>query len=155
MPTSNQYGLQNAVWYDEQGSLSWWLRTDQQNNIAITTMYFVADFSTYLGPWMHMTFGSMNNRYHTGSFTGGWNLNPSSTYINNMEYGIVGGGQQIKAGSATCNFTNILNDMKQLLNGILVEMTDEQIAEYNARKPSDDKILSHDGNQLDHKEIIY
>ena len=33
--------------------------------------------------------------------------------------------------------------MKQLLNGILVEMTDEQIAEYNARKPSDDKILSH------------
>tara|TARA_A100001035_G_scaffold258538_1_gene235328 strand:+ start:142 stop:3348 length:3207 start_codon:yes stop_codon:yes gene_type:complete len=101
VPTSNQYGLQNAVWYDEQGSLSWWLRTDQQNNIAITTMYFVADFSTYLGPWMHMTFGSMNNRYHTGSFTGGWNLNPSSTYINNMEYGIVGGGQQIKAGSAT------------------------------------------------------
>ena len=99
MPTSNQFGLQNAVWYDEQGSLSWWLRTDQQNNIAITGMYFVAEFSTYLGPWMHMTFGSMNNRYHTGTFTGGWNLNPMSTYINNMQYSFVGGGQQIKSGS--------------------------------------------------------
>ena len=33
--------------------------------------------------------------------------------------------------------------MKQLLNGTLVEMTDEQIAEYNARQPSDDKILSN------------
>ena len=99
VPTSNQFGLQNAVWYDEQGSLSWWLRTDQQNNIAITGMYFVAEFSTYLGPWMHMTFGSMNNRYHTGTFTGGWNLNPMSTYINNMQYSFVGGGQQIKSGS--------------------------------------------------------
>ena len=99
VPTSNQFGLQNAVWYDEQGSLSWWLRTDQQNNIPITGMYFEATFSTYLGPWMHMTFGSMNNRYHTGTFTGGWDLNPLSTYINNMEYSFVGGGQQIKAGS--------------------------------------------------------
>ena len=99
VPTSNQYGLQNAVWYDEQGSLSWWLRTDQQNNIAITSMYFEATFSTYLGPWMYMTFGSMNNRYHTGTFTGGWNLNPMSTYINNMQYSFVGGGQQIKSGS--------------------------------------------------------
>ena len=33
--------------------------------------------------------------------------------------------------------------MKQLLNGTLVEMTDVEIAEYNARQPSDDKILSH------------
>ena len=33
--------------------------------------------------------------------------------------------------------------MKQLLNGTLVEMTDAEIAEYNARQPSDDKILSH------------
>ena len=33
--------------------------------------------------------------------------------------------------------------MKQLLNGTLVEMTDEQIAEYNASQPSDAKILSH------------
>ena len=99
VPTSNQYGLQNAVWYDEQGSLSWWLRTDQQNNIAITSMYFEATFSTYLGPWMYMTFGSMNNRYHTGTFTGGWNLNPMSTYINNMQYALQ--YTQIKAGSKT------------------------------------------------------
>ena len=33
--------------------------------------------------------------------------------------------------------------MKQLLNGTIVEMTDEEIAQYNARQPSDDKILSH------------
>ena len=33
--------------------------------------------------------------------------------------------------------------MKQLLNGTIVEMTDEEIAQYNARQPSDAKILSH------------
>ena len=33
--------------------------------------------------------------------------------------------------------------MKQLLNGTIVEMTDEEIAEYNASQPSDAKILSH------------
>ena len=32
--------------------------------------------------------------------------------------------------------------MKQLLNGTLVEMTDVEIAKYNARQPSDAKILS-------------
>ena len=32
--------------------------------------------------------------------------------------------------------------MKQFLNGTLVEMTDVEIAEYNARKPSDARILS-------------
>ena len=50
VPTSNQYGLQNAVWYDEQGSLKLVVMTDQQNNIAITTMYFVADGLIYLIP---------------------------------------------------------------------------------------------------------
>ncbi len=33
--------------------------------------------------------------------------------------------------------------MKKLLNGTLVEMTDVEIAEHNARQPTDDKILSH------------
>ena len=33
--------------------------------------------------------------------------------------------------------------MKQLLNGTIVEMTDEEIVQYNARQPSDAKILSH------------
>jgi len=33
--------------------------------------------------------------------------------------------------------------MKQLLNGTLVEMTDAEIAEYNARLPTDAKLLSH------------
>ena len=98
VPTTNVFGLQDAVWFDEQGNLDWWLRTDQQNNIAITGMYIVAEFSTYKGPWLHMTFGALNNKYHYGTFRGGWNLNPLSTYINNMEYNFTG-STQIKAGS--------------------------------------------------------
>ena len=96
-PVANGSTLSNAVWYDEQGSLSWWLRTDQQNNIAINGMYIIIEFSTYLGPWFNMTFGSMNNRYHTGSFTGSWSLNPMSTYINKFRYKF--NGTSIKSGS--------------------------------------------------------
>ena len=98
-PYSGQSGsvLQNAQWFDEQGNLSWWLRTDQQNNTAINGMYFIAEFSTYLGPWMNMTFGSMNNRHHAGTFTGSWSLNSMSTYINKMQYDL--NGTSIKSGS--------------------------------------------------------
>ena len=99
-PNSYSYSELDVVYRDEQGDLSWWLRTDAENTFAVTSMYFVAEFSTCLGPWMHMTFGSMNNRYHTGTFTGSWSLNPMSTYINNMEYSFTG-GVNIKAGSKT------------------------------------------------------
>jgi len=98
-PGSYSYNQINVVYYDEQGNLSWWLRTDAQNTYNVTGMYFVAEFSTYPGPWMHMTFGSMDNRYHTGTFTGSWSLNPMSTYINNMQYTL--NGTQIKSGSKT------------------------------------------------------
>ena len=100
-PSSYSYNQIPVVYYDEQGDNSWWLRTDAQNTFAVSGMYFVAEFSTCLGPWMHMTFGSMSNRYHTGTFTGSWSLNPMSTYINNMEYGFVQGGVNIKTGSKT------------------------------------------------------
>ena len=100
-PGSYSYNQIPVVYYDEQGNNSWWLRTDAQNTIPVAGMYFVAEFSTCLGPWMHMTFGSMTNRYHTGTFTGSWSLNPMNTYINNMEYNFVQGGVNIKAGSKT------------------------------------------------------
>ena len=95
--SSNSYNEINVVYRDEQGPNDWWLRTDAQNTTAVTGMYFVAEFSTYLGPWLQMTFGSMSNKYHAGTFRGGWSLNPMSTYINNMQYQC--GSTQIKTGS--------------------------------------------------------